>query len=381
MIWAILVSCFWLQVSHAEDRIWVSAAINDKFARLIFDSGADCPILFAPSTRRLGVKFSDAETNAPVPVGEVATGWTEECSVRLWGTCLRGHFAVLDLSNDLLPEFDGCIGWSVIGSNIIRIDAVHQKIGFLSKLPKETATWTKLPVRTTSHVLCLELYKGSKTNEILEIDTGDTVGVALNPDKWREWKTLRPKQGMTLKAAFSPGSGKMVKQEAWAESLRVGPLVLNGVPITEASPTQITSGSPQFGASLGMAALKRLDLIVDGRNGVAYVRTKTSPAPPYEHNRLGAVFMPADSQSNDLVARVLDGSPAYEAGLRNGDMLLRIGRLDVSHWRTDPKIHPYREFYRRPGTRLDLILERNGETFKTTVVLRDIIAPGRQSGH
>ena len=47
------------------------------------------------------------------------------------------------------------------------------------------------------------------------------------------------------------------------------PLILTGVPVTEASPTQVALGSPGFGASLGIAALKRLDFIVDGKHAMA----------------------------------------------------------------------------------------------------------------
>ncbi len=276
-------------------------------------------------------------------------------------------------------EDDGVIGWGCVVSNIIHIDAARHRVTFLDRLPKKVETWARLSLCTNSACLDLELSQGDKTNEILAVDTGDTVGVALHPHKWREWKALYPKQPLTLHAYFMPASGLVVKEEAWANVLFLRPLILTDVPVTEASPTQVTLGSPRFGASLGIAALKRLDFIVDGVRGVAYLRPKTTWPPAYEHNRLGAVFVPANSESDSLVAQVLDGSPAYEAGVRNGDVLLSIGRLDVSHWRTDPKLRPNRAFYERPaGTRLDLTLKRGSETFKKTVILRQILAPERR---
>jgi predicted metalloprotease with PDZ domain len=74
------------------------------------------------------------------------------------------------------------------------------------------------------------------------------------------------------------------------------------------------------------------------KKGLAYVRAKKTVATPPDHNRLGAVFVPIESQSDDLIAHVIAGGPAYDAGVRDGDVLLKIDKLDVTRWRTDPTI-------------------------------------------
>jgi S1-C subfamily serine protease len=124
-----------------------------------------------------------------------------------------------------------------------------------------------------------------------------------------------------------------------------------------------------------LAALKRLDIIIDGKRGIAYLRPKRTPPLPYLHNRLGADFLPANS-SDDLIAHVVNGSPAYEAGIRNGDVVLKEGDRDVTKWRTDtnppPEIRPVQQ---PAGTKLELTLKRGGKIFKTTAVLRNILPP------
>jgi C-terminal processing protease CtpA/Prc len=123
-----------------------------------------------------------------------------------------------------------------------------------------------------------------------------------------------------------------------------------------------------------------VDLIIDGNLGLAYLRPKPGPPTAYDHNRLGAVFVPPDMEGGDLAARVLEGSPAYEAGIRNGDVLLKVGDLDATKWRTDPKVLPLTRFWERPpGTRLELTLKRGTETLKITAVLRQILGPGAGS--
>jgi C-terminal processing protease CtpA/Prc len=95
---------------------------------------------------------------------------------------------------------------------------------------------------------------------------------------------------------------------------------------------------------------------------------------PYKHNRLGAVFVPRDLQSDDLIAHVIVGSPAYEAGLQDGDILLKEDGRDVTNWRTGGTPNtPFRE--QPAGTKLELTLKRGDKIFKTTAVLRNILPP------
>ena len=374
---ATLVSCLWLWSSHAEERLWVPAKINGKPARLGFDTGASDVILFRAGAQRLNLKFTAPQTNAVLAPGQVPLGETEECTLKLWGMKVRTRFGVVDLPDYLHPtNFDGLIGWGPISRNIVQIDAVELKITFLRDLPKDVSNWTKLQLRADSPILLLETSSGDKTPQILEVDTGDDRGIALAPQKWAEWKTAHPLRPQTLTAFFTPGSGIVVAEEAWAEQLLLGPLILTDVPVSEAAPTQAAFGSPQFVATLGLAALKRLDFVVDGRHGMAYLRCKMTPPSAYEHNRAGVVFVPADSHGPRLVARVLENSPAYEAGVRNEDILLSIDGSDYSHLRAGADLHPNQAFHERPaGSKVTLTLKRDSQTFQATVTLRQILGP------
>jgi hypothetical protein len=360
--------------SYADERLWMQAQINGKPIRLCFDSGASDLILLGESARRLGLTVTAPPTNGVLNPAEVAAGTTEECLLRLQNTSVKARFPVIDLPAYLHSDFDGVVGWAPLRRNRFRVDAEARTVTWLADLPKEVRTWTKLRVLKSAAELVLELPRSNGTAGTIFVDTGDSMGVGLSPQDWQGWRFSHTNRPITLEASFTPGAGLLVKEEAWANRLSFGPLVLTEVPVTEAIPLALTT--PRFRASFGLAALKRLDFVVDGRRGMAYLRPKTSTPPVYEHNRLGAVFVPADPQSDNLAAQVAVGSPAQEAGIRTGDVLLKIDEVDVTNWRTDPTVLPFSRFWTRPaGTKLVFTLRREGRTLKTTATLRNIISP------
>ncbi len=373
-ILAIGILPVWMLPAHADERLWMQSEINGKPVRLCFDSGASDLVLLDATARRLGLTVTWPPTNVVLQTGQVLAGTTEECLFRLQDNKLKTRFRVFKAPAYLGGEFDGVVGWAPLHRNRFKIDAEAGSVTLLAKVPREALTWTKLLVVRKSVCLELELPGSNGPPSTLFVDTGDDRGVGLGPQDWQQWRRSHASAPVTLTAFFTPGAGLLVKEEAWAKKLELGPVVLSEVPVTEAMPVAMIA--PRFRASLGLAALRRLHVVIDGKGDVAYLRPKHTAAPAYEHNRLGAVFVPANANSDDLVAQVAEGSPAQEAGIRAGDTLLKIDEVDATKWRTDATVLPLSRFLNRPaGTRLDLTLKREGQTLQVSAVLRDILHP------
>ena len=370
IILSIGVASFRSTFSLADERIWLKAKINGKPVHLCFDSGSNGSALCPQTMHRLGLKFIPAPTNE-LSRGLLA-GDTEDCTLTLDGTDSKMSFLVLDPPAYVSADFDGIIGWWTISPNVLRIDAVAREVTFLSKVPKQTAQWSRLSLLaiTNSGALDLQIQHSDRTNGVLCIDTGFDHGLALPAQEFRRWKEAHPQCPMTLETVFTPADGFFVTEEAWADQMSVGPIILTGVPIIAAGPAGATRWGAQYEGTLGLAALKRMDLIVDGNNGLAYLRAKTTRPPAYPHNRLGAVFVP-QTHTNQAAAWVVKGSPAYEAGVRNGDVLLQVDEVTVRGW-TDDWLS---RFSMPAGTKLKLTLQRDGKTFTTTATLREILQP------
>jgi hypothetical protein len=362
-------------VCAEDERIWCpNVKINGQPVRMVFDTGSDSAIvLFSATVERLGLKVLPPDLSYRLKPGEVRARFTEVCSVDIGTTNLKTVVKIMELPS-YLRGLDGVFGWPLFNENILQLDAVNHVIGPLQNVPDDSS-WTRFYVHTNLDILALEVPGDQGAKAIVIVDTGIDGGIVLHPKRWRAWKTSHANQPTTLEASWMPGAGLVVKEESFVHEISLGSLMLTDVPIKEANQAELAT-DPKFEASLGLAALKRLDIVIDGKQGIAYLCPRKTPALPYEHNRLGAVFVPRNSQNDDLVAHVVPGSPAYESGIRNDDVLLKIGELDATRWRADPNVLPLSRFWNSlAGTRLELTLKRGNKVFKTIAVLRNILPP------
>lgn len=282
-------------VRAEDERIWCSdVKVNGQPVRIIFDTGSDLPIvLFSTTAERLGLKVLPPDLSGHLKPGEVRVRLTEECRLDIGTTNLKTAVSVVELPS-YLRGLDGIFGWPLIRQNILQIDAMKDTVEFLQNAPSDPA-WIKIGLLTNSDYLDLEIPDKNGTKTILSVDTGSPEGLKLAPPIWRNWKAAHTNSPFTLSAYFTQALGLVIKEESWAKEISLGPLTLTDVPIMEADSADITLGSlpdTRYEATFGLAALKRLDIIIDGKRGVAYLQFKKTAPLPYEHNRLGAVFVP-----------------------------------------------------------------------------------------
>ncbi len=354
----------------ADNRIWLKdAEINNKTLKLIFDSGSPYNFLSPEALKRLGLRFVPATTNDSTP--GMWSGDTELCKISFNGINGQTTFVVLDLPLYVGADFDGGIGWCSMSQNVLRIDAISQEVTILSKVPRQSLRWSQFSVSTNFGTLDLRIPHGRDPEGILCVDTGFEGGVSLPKGEWVKWKKQHPQSATTLETSFSLTNGFEIQTEVWAEKISFGPIVLTDVPLADEGPKKTSLWGTNYEGTIGLAALRRMDFIVDGRNGTAYLSVKKTPPPSYTHNRLGAIFVPMGTHTNQAVARVVAGGPAYEAGVRDGDILLQVDEIACTSWNASW----LSRFQWPAGTKLKLTVQRDGKTVSTTATLRDILHP------
>ncbi len=259
------------------------------------------------------------------------------------------------------------------------IDAKTEIVQCFRRMPLDISNWIKFPLQKDSDgYLRLLIPKPNGKTAVLVIDTGSTGGILLNPDSWKKWKSSHENWPMTMRTGSMVGSGMSMTEETCAKEISFGPLTLTDVPISEAFPTDIVIGGDNYEATFGMGALKRLDLIVDAIHGVAYLRPRNEKPPRYSYNRLAAMFLPRDPDLNlkdqEFTAHVIKDGPAYVAGVRDGDVLLKLNGREIKNW---PEFIEMADKVKDlpAGKTLSLTLKREKKVFEISVVLRDFTVP------
>jgi hypothetical protein len=371
VLWCIQILSAWAE----NDRIWIEATINDKPARFVLDTGSPkFYTLYRKSAERLGIAVTNFSSNS-ISTNDVWAGYTGINDLKIGDSSLSTWFWVLDSPMDSTRlTGDGIIGWPTLTNCVAMIDAKAGMAVRFQSVPVDTNGWIRLPIETGADYLRLIVRKSDGSRAVLVVDSGADLGVKLNSKLWKEWKSSHTNPPTTLMANFNFSEGMVTSEEDWAKQISFGPLTLTEVPVMQASSIDLELGGTNFEATLGLAALKRLDLIVDAMNGVAYLRPKTEKAPRHKQSRTGMTFTTPDLKSSEWIARVITGSPAYNVGIRDGDMLLKVNGTKIESF--DELSRMAEQVSEQPsGTAVDLTLKRGEKVFETKIVLRDISEP------
>jgi len=261
-----------------------NATINGQPAKIILDTGAARADLTKAGANRLGVKVGPVASDVTLPAAAANSTTVSAPPPPLFDSVLHHQTTPTDWFGTKVPHglseavkiglgnqtmttqipvgdypgvyVDGVIGWAEVRDNILVFEPVTRTISGVAELPAETAGWLKLKVREDSGTLVLETPLPDGKTGTIKVDTGDYRGVMLPAARWTEWSA-------TQTGASAVGD------------VTLGALALTNVPVTEESKSIVMDG---YIGRLGLAALARMDLVVDAKGGFAYVRPRLPPA-------------------------------------------------------------------------------------------------------
>jgi len=245
---------------------------------MLLDTGSESTVLFNARARRLGLKAAVISDPTPVAIG----GQTFTAPLPIFSVPWYYRLAFITRKSS---SVDGLVGWPEVRDNILVFDAERRTIRSVDQLPPETADWLKVKI-VQDRWLLLEIPLADGQTGTMQVDTGSPFGVEMPPEQWKQWKAAHPKAHTKshLGGVLSFGIG--IFHVAWADEIKLGALTLTDVAVQDMPAGQgafIQSKAPASKAvwAIGMYALMRMDLIVDGKTGFAYLHPKSPPGPPY----------------------------------------------------------------------------------------------------
>ncbi len=250
----------------ATIAVFPNLTVNGNAARLILDTGGTSA-LWEAGARRLGVKY--AEAPADVYSDALSAPMVISAGGNTFTTAMMIHPFSSD-GTDPARQKDGAIGWSEVRDNILVFDSNQHTIRAARELPAETDGWIKLKILPALELLIEIPLPDQKAGRLL-VDTGFTGGVGLPPGEWTRWKAAHPQARVTHFDYDGAWIDSGEAEQSQADKIEWGPLALTGV---EVDGFPVTDGNEI--AVLGMEALARLDLVVDGKNGWAYLHPRAA---------------------------------------------------------------------------------------------------------
>lgn len=311
-------------------QLIMHALINDHPAALILDTGTSYNCLFRPFAMQAGIKARPSslgkglfqeEANAIIKMADAAPGFNQ-------------LFAVLNYIGHCRQQ--GILGWhQFFEANLLCILWDQRTMVPLerSNIDELSADWKAhaYPQRTGNLRLprCTIRIDDIELNLPLVIDTGEGSGLTLTSKTWADVQPKISTAKQYLNSAWTVDNGMKTFVSVVPQSVSMLGAEMHGISVSENQHHQ-NNGKNDEHASIGLAALSYFEVVIDGEKGNLWLKQRATPAIREKLNTSGLVFSTATREDGILV-EVLDGSPAWNLGLRSRDSILTVDgkKLDV----------------------------------------------------
>lgn len=127
---------------------------------------------------------------------------------------------------------------------------------------------------------------------------------------------------------------------------------------------------------IGNPILARFHVVIDFVKNKMFLKPNRNYNKEFDYDKSGlTVYAFGPHLNNFYVKDVISGSAGDLAGIQKGDMIKRIG-LWPAHFYSLKQIND--KFHKKSGKKIRLVLERNGVTYKTKLILKDMLSINAQ---
>ncbi len=370
---------------YHNDLIIVTVTFNRVFPlKFIFDTGAEQTILarreitdllHLPYLRELTLIGSDLKT-------EIKAYLVTNVHLKVGDWSLsRRPIIVLDEDYFRFEELTGRPIYGILGSDLFRHFVVE--INFNRRIIRLTKASEFVPPTKGYERVSINVHRGkpyldtevrifddSPVPVRLLLDSGASLGLLLYTDTSPRL-TLPPR---TIKGRLGMGLGGFLEGYLGrVRRLHMGSNALQDV-ITNFQEVAVTiDSSLLFGRNgvIGNKVLSRFFLIIDYPREVMYLKPTRRIKEKFDFDKSGIVLISAGPRLRSItIHEVIEGSPAWEVGLKPGDVIVRVNSIPDEFMTIESL---YGIFSKRAGKRIRMVVIRNGEKLKFTFRLRELI--------
>lgn len=377
-----------IKFQYVQGFILIDVKYGNIFPlKMIFDTGAQNTILFDELTASLTplnydreIQIAGANLNLQITarIGRGAKFKIQELpSVKRDIIVLMENF--MNVEEIIGQEVHGILGSDFFKGLIVEInfkkgylniyDPKHFNYGKLKEYEKLDVYYSEgKPYINT----IVNIHGNDTINTRLLIDTGAALGLLLHNDTHPSL-TLPEK---TIKGSLGKGlSGDIVGYLGRINSFKLGKYKFERLVTYYQEYDKFLFGDSSMikrNGIIGTYLLDRFSLVFDQTRSNLYIKAYKNYNKKFKYDKSGIVVFATGKNLNEFVINdVIEGSPAYIAGVKPGDKILKIGWFFTSSSLTLEKINSI--FAGKPGKKIKLKVLRNGEKIKLEFILKELL--------
>jgi len=371
---------------YENNLIIVSVVINNIFPlKFIFDTGAEHTILTKreitdllqiPYEKRFTIVGSDMQSELYAYLARGLNLKTDNIEF------LNRSILVLEDDYFQFEQFTGIDVQGILGADLFRrfiVEINYQKQVISLYDPRYNEgppgdNFVELPIEMSRHkpylYACTHPQQDSTLSTKLLLDTGASLALLLytdtHPDMRLPPTVIKSNIGMGIGGFLEGFLGRVERFDLAGFSFQG--VVTN---FQEIYPIVDTTYMNDRNGILGNQILSRFVVVIDYVRGRLYLQPRNNYNEQFKFDRSGMVLAASGNRLNTFtVYRVVPGSPADEAGVSEGDVIKSINGMGAGFYSLDDI---NRKLQGKVGKNIKLKIDRDGETFRTSFRLRELI--------
>lgn len=372
-------------VFHFElinNLVIVPVVLNDSVQmKFILDTGLRTTLLTEENSHQLEVAFNRTISISGLgSAGEIEAFIASNVKLQLPGITGRGQTLIvlgedyLNLQSHIGQEVHGILGYDFFSHFVVKIDYASKKITvYQSKNYNPPRRYSAFPIQLISGRPYIDAKivqgNGSEVAGSLLIDTGASHSLLLEPDSSNNIvlpaKTLPTILGWGLSGAIDGKLGRLKRFYLGKFSFKN---VLSSFALSPHTGGQIVPGRM---GSIGGELLSRFTLILDYKSEQVFFKKNQFYHRSFNQNKSGLNVVAGGEQLKTFsVLHVMEGSPAAEAGILPGDIIVAINGKGSAQLRLEDI---QETFHSRSTQMVEIVVLRNKQYWSFTILLKKLI--------
>lgn len=312
--------------------ILIKGSINNLSDSLnfILDTGSGGISLDSVTALQLKVPITPSDKTIRGIAGVRTVSFAYNNTLKLPGIIvdsLNFHINDYEILTSVYGErIDGIIGYSFFNRYIVKIDYDSMKIHVFSKGSMKYPRGGHLLKPLLVNLLIQSATIGEDVTRFSRFyfDTGAGLCLLLSQDFVQDSAVVSPQRKRVITQVEGMGGKKMMELTV-VKNFKLGPYKFRKVPAYVFDDEFNVTSYPYLGGLIGNDILRRFNTIINYEKRDVYLVPNTHFRDPFDYSYTGLNFYYINNKV--IVTEVMKGSPAEQAGIKEGDEIIGINNI------------------------------------------------------